>query len=65
MLQVNGDPLEWTPGMTVRGVLQAKNYKFPMVIVSIDDRQVQPADYDRTAVPDGAVVKVIHLISGG
>jgi sulfur carrier protein len=65
VIQVNGDPLDWTPGMTVRGVLKAKNYKFPMLIVSIDEQQVKPADYDRTAVPDGAVVQVIHLISGG
>jgi sulfur carrier protein len=65
VIQVNGDPLDWTPGMTVRGVLKAKNYKFPMLIVSIDEQQVQPADYDRTAVPDGSVVQVIHLISGG
>ena len=65
MIQVNGDPLDWTPGMTVRGVLKAKNYKFPMLIVSIDEQQVKPADYDRTTVPDGSVVQVIHLISGG
>ena len=65
MIQVNGDPLQWTPGLTVRGVLQAKNYKFKMLIVSIDDRQVSREDYDSALVPDGAVVQVIHLISGG
>jgi sulfur carrier protein len=65
MMKVNGDPLEWTPGMTVRDVLRAKNYKFPMIIVQVDERQVKPADYDTTPVPDGAVVQVIHLISGG
>jgi len=65
MIQVNGDPLPWTPGMTVRGVLKAKNYKFRMLVTSIDGVQVRPADYDTTPVPDGAVVQVIHLISGG
>jgi len=65
MIQVNGDPLEWTPGMTVRGVLRAKRYNFPLLVISIDDRQVQRADYDTTPVPDGAVVQVIHLLSGG
>jgi sulfur carrier protein len=65
MIQVNGDPLAWTPGLTVRGVLKAKNYRFPMLIVSIGDQQIQPADYDTAAIPDGAVVQVIHLLSGG
>lgn len=65
MIQVNGDPLQWTPGMTVRGLLQAKNYRFPMIIVTIDERRVERADYDSALVPDGAVVQVIHLISGG
>ena len=65
MIQVNGDPLAWTPGMTVRGVIQAKNYLFPMVIVTLDGAQIQPADYDTAPVPDGAQVQVIHLLSGG
>jgi sulfur carrier protein len=65
MIQVNGDPLKWTPGMTVRGLLQAKNYRFPMIIVTIDERRIERADYDSALVPDGAVVQVIHLISGG
>ena len=65
MIQVNGDPLQWTPGMTVRGVLKAKNYQFKMLVVSIDGAQVQRADYETTPVPDGSVVQVIHLLSGG
>ena len=65
MIQVNGDSLDWAPGLTVRGVLQAKNYKFPLLIVSVNDRQVRREDYDITAIPDGAVVQVVHLLSGG
>lgn len=65
MIQVNGDPLAWTPDLTVRGVLRAKNYTFPLVIVTVNDAQVPRTAFDSTAVPDGAVVQVIHLISGG
>ena len=59
MIQVNGDPLAWTPGLTVRGVLQAKKYKFPLVIVTIDERRVERADYDTELIPDGSVVQVM------
>ena len=65
MIQVNEEPLDWHPGMTVREVLVAKNYRFPMLIIHVNDTLILKVDYDTTTVPDQAVVKVIHLISGG
>jgi thiamine biosynthesis protein ThiS len=65
MIQVNEEPLEWHSGMTVRDVLRAKNYRFPMLVIHINEDLVQKKDYDTTTIPDGAIVKVIHLISGG
>jgi sulfur carrier protein len=65
MIQVNQEPLDWHPGMTVREVLTAKNYRFPMLVIHVDETLVHKKDYDTTTIPDGAVVKVIHLISGG
>ena len=55
----------WHAGMTVRDILRLKNYRFPMLVIHVNDALVNKKDYDTTAVPDGAVVKVIHLISGG
>ena len=65
MIYVNGDPLEWMPGMTVSDVLRAKNYLFPMLVVAVDDLHIRPSDYVTVLIPDGALVQVIHLISGG
>ncbi len=65
MITVNGDRLDWHEGMTVRDILTAKNYKFRMLVTRIDGELVKRSDYDTTTVPDGADVKVIHLISGG
>jgi sulfur carrier protein len=65
MLLVNEEPLDWHEGMTVRDILRARNYRFPMLIIHINDVLVQKQHYDSTTVPDGAVVQVIHLISGG
>lgn len=62
---VNGDPIDWREGMTVRDVLRAKNYIFPLVIVTVDGTLVPRGSYDAAPVPAGAEVKVIHLISGG
>jgi thiamine biosynthesis protein ThiS len=65
MITVNEDTTAWTPGMTVRDVLKVKNYKFPLLVITLDDVHVAPKDYDTTPVPDGAVVSVLHLLSGG
>jgi sulfur carrier protein len=65
MIVVNEEPLDWHEGMTVRDVLRAKNYRFPMLIIHVDGLLIPKPDYDTAAVPDGAVVQVIHLISGG
>jgi sulfur carrier protein len=65
MIQVNGDPLAWKDGMTVRDVLTAKRFTFPMLVITVDDDIVDRKDYDTTVIPDGANVKVVHLMSGG
>lgn len=65
MIRVNGDPLEWRPGMTVRDVLEAMNYRFPLVIVRIDGRLIPRETFATAPVPDDAEVGVMHLMSGG
>ena len=64
-LVVNGDPLDWREGMTVRDVLRAKNYVFKLIIVTVNGTLVPRGSYDEAPVPAGADVKVVHLISGG
>jgi sulfur carrier protein len=65
MIQVNGDPLGWQDGMTVRDVLTLKRFTFPLLVITIDDAIIDRKHYDTTTIPDGANVKVVHLMSGG
>jgi sulfur carrier protein len=65
VLQVNDEPLAYDPGMTVEDILKKKNYLFPLVAVWIDGEFVARRRYGKTAVPDGADVKVVHMIAGG
>ncbi len=64
-LVVNGDPLDWFEGMTIRDVLSAKNYVFKLIIVTVNGTLIPRGSYDEAVVPAGADVKVVHLISGG
>jgi len=65
MITVNNDPMDWRDGMTVADILKARNYIFRMIAVQVNGELVPRGTYDRTAVPDGADVQVIHMISGG
>ncbi len=65
MISVNGDPMEWKEGLTVRGIINYKRYVFPLLGVWINDVPVSRDDFDDTTVPDKAKVQVIHMISGG
>lgn len=65
MIQINGETMEWEEGMTVRRVLNLRNFIFPLVVVTIDGHHVPRSAFDATPVPDGAIVQVIHLMSGG
>ena len=51
--------------MTVRDVLTAKRFTFPMLVITVNDNVVERRAYDTTVIPDGANVKVVHLMSGG
>jgi sulfur carrier protein len=65
MIRVNGDAMDWHEGMTVRDVLVARNYKFPLIIVTVNGHLVRREAYDTTVVPDEAIVRALHLMSGG
>jgi len=65
MITVNGEPMDWSDGMTIRDILDYKRYVFPLLSVWIDDVAVPRDKFDTTRVPDGSKVQVIHMISGG
>ena len=65
MITVNNNPHPFTPGMTIKSLLEEKNYVFPMIIVKLNGKIVEDADFEVTAVNDGDVVMAIHVFAGG
>jgi thiamine biosynthesis protein ThiS len=51
--------------LTVRQVLTAMNYTFPMIVVRINGSVVPKLQYESALVHDGDVVDAFHLIGGG
>lgn len=65
MLKVNGESCPISGGLSVQDLLTLKNFIFPLLIVKINGEFVPRESYKSTIIPEGAVVDVIHLISGG
>lgn len=54
-----------TESPTVRGVLKAKGWSFPLIIVTLNGRSVAREAWDSTPVADGDRLEASHLMSGG
>lgn len=54
-----------TETATVKGVLRAKGWSFPLIVVTVNGRLVARAEWDAVPVADGDVVDATHLMSGG
>ncbi len=50
---------------TVAGVLAAKRWSFPLIIVRLNGAPVRRDAWADTAVSDGDVMEAAHLMSGG
>ena len=65
MITLNNTPHPFSPGMTIKSLLEEKNYVFPMHIVKLNGEVVEDDDFAVTEVNDGDDVKVIHVFAGG
>jgi thiamine biosynthesis protein ThiS len=66
MIRVNDKTdVSWQPGLTVRHLLQALRFTHRHIVVSVDGAIVPRPEYDTYLVPDGADVRVIHIVGGG
>jgi len=65
MIQVNDEPLDFEPGITVADVLKKRGFVSRMLAVWVDGDLVPRDRYETTAIPDGASVTIVHMIAGG
>ena len=65
MITVNNKDHPFSPGMTIKSLMEEKNYDFPILVVKINDRVIEDADFASTEVSDGDRVMVMHVFAGG
>ncbi len=61
----NRDEIPWEPGLTVTELLRRFRYTFPAIVVTINGEVISEEEFPTREIPDGADVRVIHLIAGG
>ena len=65
MIQVNNRPSEFFENLTVKKLLEIKNYTFPNIIVKINDEFIPKSKYDTTFIKDGDNMLALHMFGGG
>ena len=65
MITVNNTGHPFTPGMTIKSLLEEKNYVFPMLVVKLNGKVIEDEKFAVTAVNDGDNVMAIHVFAGG
>lgn len=54
-----------SPSLTVRELLKAKGWSFPLIIVTLNGKLVPRDGWDSASVGEGDSVDAAHLMSGG
>jgi sulfur carrier protein len=65
MIQVNDQPIEWKPDMTIADLLkQMPDVRFCSV-VRVNGKLISSPRFDVTRIPDNAVIYLLPLVAGG
>jgi thiamine biosynthesis protein ThiS len=65
LLKVNNNEYAFREGMTIKTLMAEKGFVFHRIIVKLNGRVVEEADYAATALKDGDEVLAIHVFAGG
>ena len=65
MLNVNNTEYPFREGMTVKTLMDEKNFVFHRIIVKVNGRLIEDTGYADTVLSDGDTVEAIHIFAGG
>ncbi len=62
---INGERREVDGGHTLLTLIGALGLAPDRLAVELDRRIVKPADWEHTAIRDGAEIEIVHFVGGG
>ncbi len=57
--------VDWKPGMTIRDIIKALNFTFPMLVVTVNGKVIPKDEWDTYQVGENDNVRILHMIAGG
>jgi len=65
MIHVDDAPMEWQEGMTVASLLETLDNTGFVSVIRLNGRLISSPKFDRTPIPDNAVIRLLPLVAGG
>jgi thiamine biosynthesis protein ThiS len=65
MIKVNHLDYPFQDGMTIKTLMEEKGFVFHRIIVKLNGKVVEDANYEGTFLHDGDDVEAIHVFAGG
>ena len=65
MLTVNRTEHPFYEGMTIKTLMEEKGFVFHRIIVKLNGKVIEEANYTGTLLQDGDNVEAIHVFAGG
>ncbi len=57
--------MEWQEGMTVASLLETLDNTGFVSVIRLNGRLISSPKFDRTPIPDNAVIRLLPLVAGG
>ena len=64
-LQINGEPREFSAGLTLAGLVENLGMKADRVAVELNLEIVPRASWEQTQLKDGDKLEIVHFVGGG
>jgi sulfur carrier protein len=64
-IKVNGESYQCQDGISIEGLMNEKNFIFPLKTVFVNGKRIPKGEHPTTLLKDGDDVQVVHMMSGG
>jgi sulfur carrier protein len=64
-LHINGQPREFTDGLTLSALVVQLGFKSDRLAIELNRDIVSRAQWDTTALKDGDRLEIVHFVGGG
>jgi len=64
-LQINGEPRDFTPPLTLAGLVDQLGMKADRVAIELNRSIVARSQWERTILAEGDRLELVHFVGGG